>query len=80
MDPDRPADATRTEGAPDSVGGNRADRSADAMLAAAVVAAQSLPDVRADRVAHAKKRLANGLIGGDAGRLAVSIIDSLLEK
>ena len=62
--------------------GDRVDVSADAkkaqgLVADAVKAANSLPDVRADAVARGRARLESGELGADAGKLADAIIDDL---
>ena len=64
--------------------GDRVDVSADAkkaqgLVADAVRAANSLPEVRAEAVARAKAKLESGELGADAGKLADAIIDDLLK-
>jgi flagellar biosynthesis anti-sigma factor FlgM len=45
----------------------------------AVQAAQDAPAIRADKVAQAKKALADGTLGADAGTLADVLIDHMLD-
>ena len=80
------ADAKSRKPAPNRAAdaGDRVDVSADAkkaqgLVADAVRAANSLPDVRAEAVARAKARLESGELGADAGKLADAIIDDLLK-
>jgi len=61
--------------------GDHVQVSSDAQLAAtAVDAAKQAPDIRTDKVERAKALLADGTLGQDAGKLADSLIDHLLEK
>jgi len=83
LDATRAADRKRlddTAGAT-AAGGDRVQLSADAKLAAAATdAAQRAPDVRADKVAQAKAKLASGDLGADAAKLADAVIDDLLKE
>jgi flagellar biosynthesis anti-sigma factor FlgM len=45
----------------------------------AVQAAHETPAIREDKVAAAKKALADGTLGHDAGRLADALIDHMLD-
>jgi flagellar biosynthesis anti-sigma factor FlgM len=55
--------------------------SSDAKLMAAALKAASEPaEIRADKVEAAKKKLAAGEVGNDAGRLADRLIDDLLKE
>jgi anti-sigma28 factor (negative regulator of flagellin synthesis) len=45
----------------------------------AVQAANDVPAVRADKVEAAKKALADGSLGADAGKLADALIDHMLD-
>ena len=50
------------------------------LLSTALAAAQSAPEVRADRVEAVRQKLAKGQIGNDVDRLANSMLDDLIEK
>jgi flagellar biosynthesis anti-sigma factor FlgM len=50
------------------------------LLHGALKAAADLPVTRAERVDEVRRKLANGEIGQDAGRLADRLIDDLLGK
>lgn len=79
----------RTETGTASEGGQAAKRPARtdrievseraALLNAAVQAASQAPDVRADRVDAARKALAAGTVGADAGALADALIDHMMD-
>jgi negative regulator of flagellin synthesis FlgM len=62
-------------------GADRVDVSDDARLRAdALKAANDAPGIRQDKVDAAKQKLADGTLGADAGALADSLIDDLLEQ
>jgi flagellar biosynthesis anti-sigma factor FlgM len=46
----------------------------------AVRAAHDIPAIREDKVAQAKKALADGTVGADAGKLADALIDHMLDE
>jgi flagellar biosynthesis anti-sigma factor FlgM len=73
----------RTEG--NAPQGDRVEVSDDAkkvqqIVAEAVKAASTAPEVRQDKVERAKALLASGELGSDHEALASSIIDDLLEQ
>jgi flagellar biosynthesis anti-sigma factor FlgM len=71
-----PKQATAGKAAGDTV-----QVSADAALAHdAVKAASESPDIRADLVERMRALLASGELGSDAGALADSLIDSMIDK
>ena len=80
---DRAEAAKATERAQNQAKAAKADRvevSSDAALMnSAVQAANDVPAVRADKVEAAKKALANGSLGADAGKLADALIDHMLD-
>lgn len=60
--------------------GDRVEVSSDAALMhSAVQAANDVPAVRADKIEAAKKALADGSLGADAGKLADALIDHMLD-
>ena len=60
---------------------DRVQVSSDAQLATeAAAAVANAPDIRQDRVDHARQALAAGQVGHDVVRLADKMIDSLLGK
>ncbi len=62
-------------------GGDSISLSSDAqLLHSALKAAAESPATRADKVDEARRKLAAGEIGKDAGRLADRLIDDLLER
>lgn len=70
----------RTAKAATTTGGDRVEVSGDAaLLAAALKAANSAPDVRADVVERMREKLAQGRVGKDSGALADAILDDLLK-
>ena len=80
---DRADAAKATERAQNQAKTAKADRvevSSDAALMnSAVQAANDVPAVRADKVEAAKKALADGSLGADAGKLADALIDHMLD-
>jgi len=80
---DRAEAAKATERAQNQAKAAKADRvevSSDAALMhSAVQAANDAPAVRADKVEAAKKALADGSLGADAGKLADALIDHMLD-
>lgn len=65
-----------TRGGSDSI-----SLSSDAqLLHSALKAAADAPAIRADKVDEARRKLASGDLGRDAGRLADRLIDDLLER
>ena len=80
---DRAEAAKSTERAQNQAKASKADRvevSSDAALMhSAVQAASDAPAVRADKVEAAKKALADGSLGADAGKLAEALIDPMLD-
>ena len=65
-----------TRGAGDSI-----QLSSDAqLLHGALKAAADLPATRTDKVEEARRKLASGELGRDAGQLADRLIDDLLER
>lgn len=80
---DRAEAAKATERAQNQAKAAKADRvevSSDAALMnSAVQAANDAPAVRADKVEAAKKALADGSLGADAGKLAEALIDHMLD-
>ena len=50
------------------------------LLSEAVKTANATPDIRADVVEQMKQKLAAGEVGNDSGRLADSMLDSILKK
>lgn len=80
VDAARSAEAKRAGAAAGGGAADRVELSPGAKLAAtAVAAATSAPDVRADKVAHAKVLVQSGELGADAGKLADALIDGMLE-
>jgi flagellar biosynthesis anti-sigma factor FlgM len=80
---DRAEAAKSTERAQNQAKAAKADRvevSSDAALAhSAVQAANDAPSVRSDKVEAAKKALADGTLGADAGKLADALIDHMMD-
>ena len=80
---DRAETGKATERAQNQAKAAKADRvevSSDATLMnTAVQAANEVPAVRSDKVEAAKKALANGTLGADAGKLAEALIDHMLD-
>jgi negative regulator of flagellin synthesis FlgM len=80
---DRAEAAKATERAQNQAKAAKADRvelSSDAaLMQSAVQAANDAPAVRADKVEAAKKALADGSLGADAGKLADALIDHMLD-
>jgi flagellar biosynthesis anti-sigma factor FlgM len=80
---DRAETGKTTERAQNQAKAAKADRvevSSDATLMnTAVQAANDAPAVRSDKVEAAKKALANGTLGADAGQLAEALIDHMLD-
>ena len=80
---DRAEAAKATERAQNQTKAAKADRvevSSDAALMhSAAQAANDAPAVRADKVEAAKKALADGSLGADAGKLADALIDHMLD-
>lgn len=85
------AETTRTEASRSGERGNKAaarpagsDRvevSADAaLMREAVKAAQDAPDVRSEKVEAAKKALADGTLGADAGKLADALLSKMTDE
>jgi negative regulator of flagellin synthesis FlgM len=72
---------TRKVGDAKSTGGtDRVELSSDAALvSAALKAANASPDIRAEKVAEMRQRLADGTIGNDPYALADALIDDLLK-
>jgi negative regulator of flagellin synthesis FlgM len=62
------AKADRVEVSPDA-----------ALMNSAAQAASDAPAIRADKVEAAKKALANGSLGADAGKLAEALIDHMMD-
>lgn len=81
---DRADAAKATERAQNQAKAAKADRvevSSDAALMhSAVQAANDTPAVRSDKVEAAKKALADGSLGADAGKLAEALIDHMLDN
>ena len=85
------ADATRRSGAVDAgtrrvadskapSGGDRVELSSDVALAAAALkAANKVPDIRTELVDRMREKLAKGEVGNDAYKLADAMIDDLLK-
>ena len=80
---DRAEAAKATERAQNQAKAAKADRvevSSDvALMHSAAQAANDAPAVRADKVEAAKKALADGSLGADAGKLADALIDHMLD-
>jgi len=80
---DRAEAGKATERAQNQAKAAKADRvevSSDATLMnTAVQAANDAPAVRSDKVEAAKKALADGTLGADAGKLAEALIDHMLD-
>ncbi len=80
---DRAEAGKATERAQNQAKAAKADRvevSSDATLMnTAVQAANEAPAVRSDKVEAAKKALANGTLGADAGKLAEALIDHMMD-
>jgi flagellar biosynthesis anti-sigma factor FlgM len=80
---DRTESAKGTERAQNQAKAAKADRvevSPDATLInSAVQAANDVPAIRSDRVEAAKKALANGTLGADAGQLADALINHMMD-
>ena len=51
-----------------------------ALMNSAAQAANDAPAIRADKVEAAKKALANGSLGADAGKLAEALIDHMMDE
>src|SRR5262245_28643456 len=79
---ERAESAKATERAQNQAKAAKADRvevSSDATLInSAVQAANDAPAIRSDKVEAAKKALAAGTLGADAGQLADALIDHML--
>ena len=59
---------------------DRVEVSSDAtLLNSAVQAAQDAPPIRSEKVEAAKKALAEGTLGADAGKLADALIDHMMD-
>ena len=59
---------------------DRVEVSSDATLInSAVQAANETPAIRSDKVEAAKKALADGTLGADAGKLAEALIDHMMD-
>lgn len=80
---DRAETAKGTERAQNQAKAAKADRvevSSDAALMnSAVQAANEAPAIRSDKVEAAKKALADGTLGADAGKLADALIDHMMD-
>ena len=80
---ERTETAKSTDRAQNQAKAAKADRvevSSDAALMnAAAQAASDAPAVRADKVEAAKKALADGSLGADAGKLAEALIDHMMD-
>jgi flagellar biosynthesis anti-sigma factor FlgM len=80
---DRAEAAKATERAQNQAKAAKADRvevSSDAALMnTAVQAANDAPAIRSDKVEAAKKALADGSLGADAGKLADALIDHMMD-
>jgi flagellar biosynthesis anti-sigma factor FlgM len=80
---DRAETAKGAERAQNQAKAAKADRvevSSDAALMnSAVLAANQAPAIRSDRVEAAKKALADGTLGADAGTLADALIDHMMD-
>lgn len=80
---DRTEAGKTTERAQNQAKAAKADRvevSPDAALMnSAAQAANDAPAIRADKVEAAKKALANGSLGADAGKLAEALIDHMMD-
>jgi negative regulator of flagellin synthesis FlgM len=75
------AEAPKQATAGKAASGDTVQVSADAALANdAVKAASESPDIRADLVERMRALLASGELGSDAGALADSLIDSMIDK
>ena len=79
---DRAETAKGTDRAQNQAKAAKADRvevSSDAaLMSSAVQAATEAPAIRSDKVEAAKKALADGTLGADAGKLADALIDDIL--
>ena len=80
---DRAEAAKSTERAQNQAKAAKADRvevSSDATLMnSAMQAANDVPAIRSDKVEAAKKALAAGTLGNDAGKLAEALIDHMMD-
>ena len=77
---DQQNQVNRTGGRPAATG-DRVEVSADAkLMSEAMKTAAATPDIRTDVVERMKQKLAAGEVGNDSGRLADSMLDSILKK
>jgi flagellar biosynthesis anti-sigma factor FlgM len=72
--------ADRTQGKAKTAKSDRVELSSDAaLLNSAVQGAEGAPAIRSDKVEAAKKALAEGTLGADAGKLADALIDHMMD-
>src|SRR5688572_29022403 len=74
------AERTEGQGTAKAAKADRVELSSDAaLLNSAAQGAQEATPIRSDKVEAAKKALAEGTLGADAGKLADALIDHMLD-